>query len=345
MPKTNRELASAPPAGIERARALLEQDVRAAAEARSRRRAPNTLLAYERDWREFMRWMRARGMNGDPRDADCTDHQAVGLVTTYVAAMERGSTTVGKSHAPRPRSAATIARRLAGIAFKFAERDREDPTRHRLVRDALDAARRSLGVRPKQKIALLASDIAEMVDAVPHGPARAPTVCLLLVAFSTACRRSELADIRLSDVTMGEQNARILLRRSKTDQAGAGLFVDVIASESALCPVIALRAHLAWRRASGAHGESHLFVREDGKPMTGREIAAVVKRYAAAGCGSDPREVGAHSLRAGHITFRHNRGDSLHDIAEQTHHKSLDTLNRYIRTRPELDANKKHRVL
>ena len=72
---------------------------------------------------------------------------------------------------------------------------------------------------------------------------------MLLLGFGAALRRSELAGLRLGDVIAGRR-LRLLVWRSKTDQAGRGQDIAVCANpaDPAFCPAAALNAWLAHRR-------------------------------------------------------------------------------------------------
>ncbi|GAB7541410.1 hypothetical protein CS8_010730 [Cupriavidus sp. 8B] len=66
-----------------------------------------------------------------------------------------------------------------------------------------------------------------------------------MVGFAGAFRRSELVAIRCEDITEHANGLEILIRRSKTDQAGAGRTVFIPGAKGARCPVKALRQWLA----------------------------------------------------------------------------------------------------
>jgi hypothetical protein len=64
--------------------------------------------------------------------------------------------------------------------------------------------------------------------------------------------------------------------------------------------------------------------------MTGRSVTRILKA-AAENAGLEPGRIGAHSLRAGHITQRKLAGESNESIMIQTGHCSEETLRRYDR--------------
>jgi integrase len=97
------------------------------------------------------------------------------------------------------------------------------------------------------------------------------------------------------------------------------------------CPIRALQA---WLEAAGIN-EGPVFRgvaghgRVQGR-LSGYAVALVVKRYAAAG-GLDPTRYAGHSLRAGLATAAAIGGASERSIMNQTGHKSVTMVRRYIR--------------
>jgi integrase len=136
-------------------------------------------------------------------------------------------------------------------------------------------------------------------------------------------------------VERGAHGLRLLLERSKTDQEGAGAWVDVLRATQypALCPVQALDD---WLQAAAIR-EGALF-RSLGKgrtPRLGERLAAasvdaIVKRAARA-AGLDSSRYGGHSLRAGQATWLSARGKSPALIARHGRWKSLNMVLTYCR--------------
>lgn len=72
---------------------------------------------------------------------------------------------------------------------------------------------------------------------------------LILLGFAGAFRRSELAQLRLADITETEDGLRVRLRQSKTDQEGEGFTKGIpFGHEYKTCPV---RAWKTWKEAAG----------------------------------------------------------------------------------------------
>jgi hypothetical protein len=83
-----------------------------------------------------------------------------------------------------------------------------------------------------------------MDEAVADIAIEAPEI--LLLGFAGAFRRSELVALDVGDLEFCEGGMRVHIRRSKTDQEGAGHTIAIV-SGSIACPVRAMRA---WLEAS-----------------------------------------------------------------------------------------------
>jgi len=154
---------------------------------------------------------------------------------------------------------------------------------------------------------------------------------LLLLGFAGAFRRSELVALRVEDLVLVQDGLRVVIRKSKTDQEGAGQEVAV-PHGARLRPVEAVRA---WLDAAGiASGPVFRRVRKNGRigdeALTAEAVALVVKRYAD-GAGFRAEDFAGHSLRAGFLTSGAENGASVFKLMEVSRHKSMDTLRCYVR--------------
>jgi integrase len=133
----------------------------------------------------------------------------------------------------------------------------------------------------------------------------------------------------------------VTIRRSKTDQEGAGATIGLpYGSDPATCPV---RAYRAWLEAASITGgaifrridrHGRLF---DGR-MSGRAAAERVKRLAGL-VGRDVARIGAHSLRAGLITQAVTNGAHERDVMRHSRHRSVAVFRAYVRDVGLFDAN------
>ncbi len=125
---------------------------------------------------------------------------------------------------------------------------------------------------------------------------------------------------------------RLMIRRSKTNQEGAGQEIAVPHGRH-LKPVAAVRD---WLSAAGIT-EGPVFrpvsrtgtVRGSAR-LTDRSITEIVKRYAIA-AGLDPHAFSGHSLRAGFVNSAAERNVELTRIMDVTRHKDVRTVTGYVR--------------
>jgi site-specific recombinase XerD len=279
------------------------------------RRAPNTIRAYASDWRDFETWCAAAGRCALPVIGD-----TLALYCVHLARIGRAMATIVR------RASSVAARHLAAGQASPVDAD---------VSEVLAALRRKLGTAQLCKAAVSLEDLARMLAATARDPRGVRDRAILLVGFASALRRSELAALNVDDVEIERRGLVISLKRSKTDQQGAGREVGVHRGQHRVtCPVRALEAWLQVRPA----GPGALFVAADlntgvlrmERRLSGQGIAAVVKA-AAKRAGLDAAHYAGHSLRAGCATVAAEGGANELAIMARTGHKSVAMVARYVR--------------
>jgi site-specific recombinase XerD len=291
-----------PVAEVEAARGFIAQQI-----------APATLKAYRTDARLFAAWCSERGVAALPASPE--------TVATYLSAIA----TEGAKFS-------TVRRRVAAIKFAHETDDRESPTGSRLVRATLAGIRRTIGVAQVKKAPATANRLVEMIRLCPTTLPGMRDRAMLLLGFAGAFRRSELVALRVEDLQEAAGGLRITIRRSKTDQDGAGQEI-AIARGDVHCPVLAVKA---WMAAAGIT-EGYVFRpfarngRVLDRPLSDRAVANLVKAYAAR-AGFRVEDFSGHSLRAGAVTTAAESGAPLLKMAELSRHKSLEVLKGYVRS-------------
>ncbi len=207
----------------------------------------------------------------------------------------------------------------------------DDPTKAPLIAALIDGIARERGTASEGKAALSPSELSRIVAALPETRIGVRDRAILLLGFSSALRRGELAELDVADLRVTGDGVELVIWASKTDQrrAGARVFVP---NGGALCPVRALKRWLAvsgievgalFRRISRA--DRVLAAR-----LSGQGIATAIKRAGEA-AGLDPDTLGGHSLRAGFVTEAARRGETAFRIMATTRHRSIESLKGYIR--------------
>lgn len=278
-------------------------------------KAGSTLRAYEHDWKKFCRWCEDTRLAPLPASP-----QTVILYSTDLTKNERKRWN-------------TLARRLAAISQMHQQAGYESPTRAWAVKQVLSGLRRELGVAPIRKKPLLLEDLRDILKQIPDSLHGRRDRALLLMGFTGAFRRSELVGLNVEDLETTRDGVVVTVRRSKTDQEGEGRRVGIPrGADAGTCPIHALEA---WRTAAGiTSGALFRSVNRHGQVLghrlSGEAVALAVKRCAEK-LGYDPHDFAGHSLRAGLATSAAAAGKSERAIMNQTGHRSVTTVRRYIR--------------
>jgi site-specific recombinase XerD len=229
-------------------------------------------------------------------------------------------------------SVATLNRRLAALSKVHRSRGFSNPTTVEVVKSTVRGLKRIKGTAQRQATPLIKEDLFLVLDAMGSRLKDIRDRALLLLGFAGGFRRSELVGLDYNDVVLVRQGLEVTLRRSKTDQNGAGRKIGVPHGRGRWCPVAALEQ---WRVASGIT-EGAMFRPIDrhhrvaSKRLSGEGVCLIVReRVEAAGIHS--KDYSGHSLRAGLATSAAQAGVSSWKIRQQTGHTSDAMLSRYIR--------------
>ncbi|WP_139317274.1 MULTISPECIES: site-specific integrase [unclassified Pseudonocardia] len=302
-------------------------------------RAANTRRGYRSVWTGFTAFCRAHDLEPMPA--------APATVSGYLVALAQAGMRTG-----------TIAKHLSAIRAAHRAADQPDPAVTARVTAVWEGIRRTHGAPPKQAAPL-------MPPLLDHAVAACPTIrscagrddepdlagardrALLLVGFSAALRRSELAALTVAQIgpeqllRSGRRGRVLTLPRSKTNQTGETVeFVGLTRTERpGHCPLTALED---WLTLAGITSGPVLRKVSTGNRATTAalhpESVNTLVKAATARAGL-PGPYSAHSLRAGFVTYAHLRGASDRAIAHQTRHRSMDTITTYVRVDDVFENN------
>jgi site-specific recombinase XerD len=278
-------------------------------------RAGSTLRAYKHDWKMFRSW--------------CEDHGFVPLPASSQAVILY-ATELTKNQKLR---LGTLNRRLAAISELHQEMHFDSPTQTWEMKKFMAGLRRELGAAPEQKKAISVPDLKKIVAQIPATLIGKRDRALLLLGFAGAFRRSELVAIDVDNCAVTPEGMTVDLKRGKTDQEGERRLVGIPRGEDeATCPISAVEN---WRAAAKIDtGPLFRVMNRHGqvldKRLSGEAVAMVVKRYVWR-LGEGIEDFAGHSLRAGLATSAAAAGKSERAIMNQTGHRSVKTVRRYIR--------------
>jgi len=236
--------------------------------------------------------------------------------------------------AARHLAPATIQRRLVSLSVWHQENGHPSPISDPKVKKVFAGICRTLGTKQRSVKPLVRDDLIAVLVAVEYqNPvASARDSALLLLAFASALRRSNLVAIKLEHITAHEQGIDIFLPRSKTDRTGSGRVVSIPKAIGDKCPIKAL-AH--WLAVSGiTAGYVFRSVNKHGHVGTGKldvgSVGRIFKR-AVVLSGRDAAEYSSHSGRAGFVTSAAIAGMPAFQISQVTGHKGIQSLQKYMR--------------
>lgn len=288
--------------------------------------AKSTRRAYRSDFLHFREWCSAHGVPPLPA--------LPAIVALYLTDLARTY------------KVATIGRRIAAIGGEHRKAGLPSPFAHPQVVEVWGGIRRTLGVAQDRKDAILTADLRRMLEPLTEATIDIRDRALMLLGFAGAFRRSELVALDASDLRFVAEGLEVTLRRSKTDQEGAGRLIGVPpGSNPVTCPARAMRAWID--RSSITDGPLFRSVARGGSVAPTRlaaaAVALIVKRRAK-NIGLDPSRVAGHSLRAGFATSAALAGVDALEISRQTRHKSLSMVQRYTRPATIWQMNAAQRV-
>ena len=163
----------------------------------------NTLRGYRSDFGIFERWCARVGRTPLPASPE--------VVAEFVADDALVSAT------------STMKRRLAAIRKVHRLLRLPCPVDDEEVSIAFRRAARSKRRRPQQAAGLTAPLRARLIKACPDTLLGLRHRAMLAVGYDTLCRRSELVNLLVEDLSrMPNGGAKILVRRAKNDQFGDG---------------------------------------------------------------------------------------------------------------------------
>ena len=294
--------------------------------------APSTLRAYSSAWGIFKRWCYAADRESLPTTPET-------ICDFAVWTLEQGMRLQ------------TMRLRLKAIAHYHRTANLPVPTRTDVVRRLLSAAARELKEEPGGKWPITVMQLKKIMLLDCTRPAQIRNLIMLLVAFASGWRRSELVALDYSDVQFVlNVGMRLWQRQSKVDQEGRGRYVGIhYARDPEICPVRALER---WIKMRGDwQGPLFTGVDRDGETLNRNRMGkradqfyVAIKRYMAA-IGEDPRNYGAHSTRVGMVTAAFETGASTAAIKMRTGHKDTRTLEEYFRPVNAFNLNPMTEVL
>ena len=275
--------------------------------------APSTIRAYRADLTDFIHFCSERDANALPAEPY--------LIVQYICELTGSG-----------RSSASIRRALCGLSAIHKLNRFDDPTKDPDVSLEMRRMHRKLGRSCSQASGINTDTLDLLLLAIDDSIRGIRDRVLLLVAYDTLCRRSELVSLQVKDVKIntknGKETSSILLRRSKTDQESMGKWLH-----------LSTRTHQAlmeWMRKLPEDQEM-LFcglnrALDFNTNIGAGQINRIYKRVARkAGFNEiEIERISGHSMRIGAAQDLLTAGASMPIIMQRGRWSKTDTVMRYL---------------
>ena len=267
-------------------------------------KSPNTLRAYESDYRDFSVFCIKNNFNPLPAEPK--------ILSLYLTNL---SQTLKFS---------TLKRRIASISIIHKLKGHYIDTKHPIIMENLLGIKRQKGSNQKAKKPLLINDLKLIVNVINKAKnkenKKLRDKALILVGFAGGFRRSELVALEHEDIEFVREGVKIFVKRSKTDQSGEGMTKAIPSFNNAIyCPVV--------------HLQNWIYELENKKgkvfAISDKSVALIIKKYANL-VGLDGNKYAGHSLRSGFATSTAESGAEERNIMAMTGHKTTQMVRRYI---------------
>lgn len=225
---------------------------------------------------------------------------------------------------------ASIRIAIAAISSIHRLNQFSDPIQHPDVVIEMRRMHRTLGRSSKQAFGITKGILEKMIATTKSDLRGLRDKALILVAYDSLCRRSELVSLKVNDIALDDIKAlsRIRLRRSKTDQEAIGKFIKINLRTQEFIQ--------AWIRAAKIE-DGFLFrgIANNGdisKGINAGQINRIYKRLAKKAGLSQAiiKNISGHSFRVGAAQDLMTSGASLPILMNRGRWSKPETALRYI---------------
>ena len=281
-------------------------------------KAINTVRAYKSDFNDFGLFCAQNGFKSLPSEPK--------IVSLYLTQLSTKNVKMS-----------TIRRRLVSIGVIHKLKGHYLDTKQPLIVENLMGIKRRKGSIQNGKKPLLINNLKKIINVIDEQKKEKIKIyrdrTIILIGFSGGFRRNEIVSLDFDDLDFVEEGLKINIKRSKTDQFGAGSTKGLPYFEnSQYCPVVSIKK---WIEISKINSGA-LFRRFtkgsnlSEKRLTDQTVALLIKEYLGL-AGIDSTNYSGHSLRSGFATSAAEAGAEERTIMAMTGHKSTEMVRRYIK--------------
>ena len=272
--------------------------------------APSTIRAYRSNFEAFIKYCDENNVNALPAKPE-----TVAIFIKNLSAQLKSS---------------SIKVAVASIAALHNLNSLKDPTQHPDVKIEMRRMYRTLGRYAKQAYGINKDLLEKMVAATDNSLRGVRDRAILLVAYDSLCRRSELVSLAFEDLTINNQDGsiKLKLRKSKTDPHGIGK--NLYLSDEAQH---AIKEWIVKSKISS--GKIFRAITVSGKirgSLNSSHIGRIYKKIAQLSMFDQSiiKNISGHSLRVGAAQDLMLLGKTLPDIMNRGRWSKLDTVMRYL---------------
>lgn len=272
--------------------------------------APSTIRAYKSNFENFIRFCDENNTSALPASSE--------IVASYIKELS--------GHL----KSSSIKIAVASIAALHNLNSLNDPAQTPDVKIEMRRMYRTLGRYAKQAYGINKDLLSKMVATTDDSLRGARDRAILLVAYDSLCRRSELVSLEFEDVLIDEKNkgVKLKLRKSKTDPHGIGknLYLSNEAQDalkewivkSKICSGKIFRAITATGKIKDSLNSSY--------------VGRIYKKIAQLSMidQSIIKNISGHSMRVGGAQHLMSTGASMTTIMNRGRWSKSDTIMRYL---------------
>ncbi|MBT2757918.1 site-specific integrase [Mesobacillus foraminis] len=272
-------------------------------------KSKNTQKSYAADWKHFTEWCKVNHRNPLPASAG-----TLCLYLTELAATHKFS---------------TLRRRVSSINMAHKYKKQLPPSQHIEVQTLLEGIKRENGTQHEPKRALMLQVLPSLVTKIDTTSLIGiRDKAILLLGFALASRRSELVAINIDDLDVNDFGMDVRIQDTKTNQDD--MVKGVVFTHNQYCPV---KATQEWIKAGGiTSGALFRSIDRHGnvnRRLSDQSVSLILKKYIGQ-LGMDVNDFAGHSLRSGLSISAAMMGMTEIAIMNQTGHKSMEMVNRYV---------------
>ena len=272
--------------------------------------APSTIRAYRSNFEAFIKYCDENNVSALPAEPE--------IVAQYIRKLSDGRL-----------KSSSIKIAVASIAAIHNLNSISDPTQWPDVKIEMRRMYRTLGRYAKQAFGINKDLLDKMVAATDDSLGGIRDRAILLIAYDSLCRRSELVSLEFEDVLINEkdENVKLKLKKSKTDPHATGRWLYLSADTQ--------RALKKWIKESkiqsGKLFRAILLSREVKENLNSAQINRIYKKLASKAKldHKSIREISGHSIRVGAAQDLLLSGASLAMIMNRGRWSKIDTVIRY----------------